>query len=639
MLKAENLLVPYFFLPGDDAGYRQRSPAQWIVLFQSLEPLLVETDVTCREQRRVDEFRLQRIERAALLNGADEVFDKFALDAAIELRRFAAGGRRETGPGRAHASATIDDDAVKIGWTVHQRDAFDVGVPESKGSRQRQQQGIDRGDRAALVHELMIRLDADNRYFVARTQRLGIECSFGDRRVADERGVVRDHCKIVQRMQLDDLRVHLQRSCKCHSYVADGQRNGVAIHNDEAALGIDDDPGAVVVAVANAAKRIRQVEGHNDERRCDRPNLRVRMPRELSAARRREFRQWPGTEIAARPDARCIVARTAAHGEPDTIHLERPNDNVLRVVDRHVAQQCPRTVGESVQRLFEIVEVADLVRAKLGDYRTARHGGLRHQVTGIGNVDALDRQIVVTRLLIGELVDDGIANLQILGRRDRMQIRDNKCLGHRAAAALEFDSDLLADVVIEDGRQRHELGDQLTVDANQDIARIQQIVGRRTRDDLVDGQHPRLLGERGARGALGFLGQAEPIELIVGLDLERRLQSSAGDLLVVLQQVQYALNAIEREEKTGCCGVVRTGVERDNFALDVDDRRTRRTAGRARGSLEIERIEIVVLAAAVVRRPAVQPRDGACKNRQLFASVVADDANLAADPGAVRTQR
>ena len=61
--------------------------------------------------------------------------------------------------------------------------------------------------------------------------------------------------------------------------------------------------------------------------------------------------------------------------------------------------------------------------------------------------------------------------------------------------------------------------------------------------------------------------------------------------------------------------------------------------GGARGRLQIEGVEVVVLADAVVGRVAVEPRERAGEDRQLLAGIVADDADLAADLRAFRIQR
>ena len=77
------------------------------------------------------------------------------------------------------------------------------------------------------------------------------------------------------------------------------------------------------------------------------------------------------------------------------------------------------------------------------------------------------------------------------------------------------------------------------------------------------------------------------------------------------------------------------GVERHRPAPGVDHRRPGRAALGARRGLQVERVEVVVAAAAVDGRVAVQPGEGAGEDRDLLAAVVADDADVEADGGSV----
>ena len=65
-------------------------------------------------------------------------------------------------------------------------------------------------------------------------------------------------------------------------------------------------------------------------------------------------RRWlrARTQVATWPHAAIIVARTAPRREPDSIHLQRAHDAVLRVVHRHVAHLLALTIGESIEGRF-----------------------------------------------------------------------------------------------------------------------------------------------------------------------------------------------------------------------------------------------------------------------------------------------
>ena len=79
-----------------------------------------------------------------------------------------------------------------------------------------------------------------------------------------------------------------------------------------------------------------------------------------------------------------------------------------------------------------------------------------------------------------------------------------------------------------------------------------------------------------------------------------------------------------------------SGVERHRPPLGVHHGRARGAPLGARRGLEVEGVEVVVASAAVDRRVAVEPREGPGQDRDLFAAVVADDADVEADGGAVR---
>ncbi len=155
--------------------------------------------------------------------------------------------------------------------------------------------------------------------------------------------------------------------------------------------------------------------------------------------------------------------------------------------------------------------------------------------------------------------------------------------------------------------------------------------GGRVRNHLLDDEQPGLLRIRFAHARLGIARQPEPPQLGERLVHELRLQRAARHGLAPLDLRERDLDAVERQEEARGSLRVGAGVQRDDAAFDVDDGRARRAARRARRGLQIEGVEVVVVAAAVVRRLAVEPRDRAGEDRELLAGVVADDADVAAD--------
>ena len=115
-------------------------------------------------------------------------------------------------------------------------------------------------------------------------------------------------------------------------------------------------------------------------------------------------------------------------------------------------------------------------------------------------------------------------------------------------------------------------------------------------------------------------------------------ERTALDLLALSDKIQCSLHAVQGQEKTrrGVC--VGACVEGHDLAFDINHRRTGRAAGCARRRLNVESIEVVVTAAPIVGCAPVESRQGACKDGNLFAGIIPNDANLATYLGAGRIQ-
>ena len=181
-------------------------------------------------------------------------------------------------------------------------------------------------------------------------------------------------------------------------------------------------------------------------------------------------------------------------------------------------------------------------------------------------------------LLVGQPIDDAVTELEVLVRRNGVQILDADRRLYGAAAAFETQLDVVPHVVVEKRGQRHKCRDQLVVDSDQDIAGCEHFGRRRPRYDLLDGQHAGLLRKRFARQPLGCLGQPEATQLVVGLAAEHGLQRAPGHGLPSLQFFEGAFDAIQRQEETAGRRIVGAGVQRHHLALDVDDGRSRGAA-------------------------------------------------------------
>ncbi len=194
-------------------------------------------------------------------------------------------------------------------------------------------------------------------------------------------------------------------------------------------------------------------------------------------------------------------------------------------------------------------------------------------------------------------------------------------------------------MIVEYVFQREELRNGLAVDRHQNIAGRQDSIGAGSGLHVVHHQHAGQPGIRLAHARFGVGLEPEPLEFIVGRVLEHRFQRAARHGLADLDVLECAHHRGQRQVETrgGAGGAAR--IERHHPALDVDHRRTGGTARGAGGRLIVKRIEIVVLAVAVLRRFAIEARQRAGQDRQLFARIVADDADFTADHRALRIQR
>ena len=169
----------------------------------------------------------------------------------------------------------------------------------------------------------------------------------------------------------------------------------------------------------------------------------------------------PGRSARARPHARDVVARAARAGnQRRSMRTER--------------SWLPFGSSMVKKRTRGAIAVAELTRSPLRHPR-CRRSCLRvdavitaprgmpadaEHVAGIGDVRAAHRHVEVPGLLIGQRVHDGIAELEIGMRRDRVQIARPASWRKRLAPALELRAPTrLADRTVEHTRERLELRD------------------------------------------------------------------------------------------------------------------------------------------------------------------------------------
>ncbi len=133
----------------------------------------------------------------------------------------------------------------------------------------------------------MVGSQPDNGNLVAGFERRVGKRGLANRRVADQGRVIGDHRHVVQRMDELDASRDFYRARESNPDVAHRDRHGVAVDNDPAALGVDDQAGAVVVPVRHTGNRVGHAVVDENERRHDLLDVRLPLGREARLLRSR----------------------------------------------------------------------------------------------------------------------------------------------------------------------------------------------------------------------------------------------------------------------------------------------------------------------------------------------------------------
>ena len=177
-----------------------------------------------------------------------------------------------------------------------------------------------------------------------------------------------------------------------------GDRHRIAIDDDEAALGVDDHAGAVVVALGDARRprtACRTSTSTSEGASASTSLSPASAKRVVPAA------GGGGASPAAAPSActaraRRVVADAVARREPARGPCaSRASAARLRVVERGVAQRrrARRPAGSRTAR-YEVIEVARRgLPPTLGDHRAARHAGRVEHVARVRDEHAAHRRI------------------------------------------------------------------------------------------------------------------------------------------------------------------------------------------------------------------------------------------------------
>ena len=249
----------------------------------------------------------------------------------------------------------------------------------------------------------------------------------------------------------------------------------------------------------------------------------------------------------AGPNPQRVVALALARGKPTAIHADDLELCRARILESDITHRRPRTVREVGQRRLEIGERLRFLAVEGADEGAVRNAGAAEHVAGIRHIHALDRQVVVPRLLIGERVHDGFAELDVLIGGDGAQRLHLERMAQGFVAALDLHFDLLPDMIVEHILQREELRHRFAVDRHQDVARRQHAVRGRSRLHFIDHQHSGELRIGAAHTRFGRGFESEAPQFVIGRVLEHGFQRAARHRLAGIDVLQRAGDRGQRQ--------------------------------------------------------------------------------------------
>jgi hypothetical protein len=107
----------------------------------------------------------------------------------------------------------------------------------------------------------------------------------------------------------------------------------------------------------------------------------------------------------------------------------RLHANDLQLGGARIFQSCitnrrSRAVGKVRESGLEILEIVDFLAVERADQGRARNAGTAENITGICDIHSLDGHVEMPRLLVGQRVQHGFAEFDVLVRRDGAQRLD-----------------------------------------------------------------------------------------------------------------------------------------------------------------------------------------------------------------------
>ena len=176
-------------------------------------------------------------------------------------------------------------------------------------------------------------------------------------------------------------------------------------------------------------------------------------------------RRGPRRQYLAVPQAAGVIAQAAPDRKPVAIHARRTQLAALRILNGREADGGSITIAELGERDFQIVDADDFAFSDIADDGTARNTRTAEPVTRIGHKDTANRQVEMARLLVGQVMQDRIAGLDVSIGSDAMQIFDRQRHRHRVAAPGQLKLHFAANATVHQRIERLELRQIVCIDA------------------------------------------------------------------------------------------------------------------------------------------------------------------------------
>ncbi len=221
---------------------------------------------------------MQRTIRAHVIQHGRHEIDRHA---AVILRYFPPALISKARPQPQYIPRLICQHAVELERWVDQLRHFDVAVTEAHRARQRQLERIDARDFGVTRVHLTVSAQPHDPDRLTRRQLTRSELRGLHGCCTDELRIVGDDREIVDGVDVDHMPGHFNGTGERDRDVTDRHRHGVTVDNDEAALCVHDEAGAVIVTLGDTRHRVGHVESHRDERRSQRCEARILVLREL----------------------------------------------------------------------------------------------------------------------------------------------------------------------------------------------------------------------------------------------------------------------------------------------------------------------------------------------------------------------